>query len=381
MRASVGGAVTIAVGVFVALTRAAAPLTGQSVKSQNDPRVAAVLEPIRTAHHLPALGGAIVTSRGLTAVAVTGVRKSGTDVAAAPDDLWHLGSDTKAMTAAWIAHVVGRTPLKWDAAIGAVLPRETAGASDAFRRITLLQLLSHRAGLPANVDWPRASRSADTPRAQRLAAVRMAAAAPLQSEPGSKYEYSNLGYVVAAAMAEQVANEAWEDGIRTAVFAPLGMTSAGFGGLGTPGQIDQPWPHSGTGAPAPDNGPLADNPEVMGPAGTVHCSLGDWAKFIADQLKGFTGRGALFGADTYTRLHTPTFGGDYAFGWLVAERPWANGTVYTHAGSNTMNYAVVWMAPKRDFAVLATTNQGGQDAAKGTDEAAAALIRLHDSSR
>lgn len=123
MRASVGGAVTIVVGVFVALTLAAAPLTGQSVKSQNDPRVAAVLEPIRTAHHLPALGGAIVTSRGLTAVAVTGVRKSGTDVAAAPDDLWHLGSDTKAMTAAWIAHVVGRTPLKWDAAIGAVLPR------------------------------------------------------------------------------------------------------------------------------------------------------------------------------------------------------------------------------------------------------------------
>jgi hypothetical protein len=36
------------------------------------------------------------------------------------------------------------------------------------------------------------------------------------------------------------------------------------------------------------------NPEVMGPAGTVHCSLADWAKFIADQLSGFAGPGALF---------------------------------------------------------------------------------------
>jgi hypothetical protein len=42
-----------------------------------------------------------------------------------------------------------------------------------------------------------------------------------------------------------------------------------------------------------------------------------------------------------------------------------------------MNYAVVWVAPKRDFAVLVCTNQGGDSAAKGTDEAAAALIKVH----
>lgn len=48
----------------------------------------------------------------------------------------------------------------------------------------------------------------------------------------------------------------------------------------------------------------------------------------------------------------------------------------THAGSNTMNYAVVWMAPLKDFAVLVMTNQGGDEAAKACDEAAGALI-LH----
>jgi hypothetical protein len=157
------------------------------------------------------------------------------------------------------------------------------------------------------------------------------------------------------------------------------LKSAGFGGVGTPGRIDQPWPHTDNGKPTDANGPLVDNPEVMGPAGTVHCSLADWAKFIADQLGGLEGHGALFTPEMYQRLHTAPFGGDYAFGWLVTDRPWGGGTVYTHAGSNTMNYAVVWMAPRRDFAVLVTTNQAGPDAEQGTDEAASALIRVHGS--
>ena len=369
---------TIAIGCAAALL-AAAPRAGVAVSDANDPRIAAALEPIRARHHFPALGGAIVTSRGLTATAVTGVRKAGTDVAATPDDLWHLGSDTKAMTAAWIARVVVSGRLSWDSTIGAVAPEQTAGAPEAFRNITLLQLLSHRAGLVSNLDWQRASRAAPAPRAQRLAALKTAAMTPLASPPGSKFEYSNLGYVIAATMAEQVADRAWEDEIQATIFAPLGMKSAGFGGVGTPGQIDQPWPHTDAGKPMPKNGPLVDNPEVMGPAGTVHCSLADWARFIADQLSGLNGHGALFTPEVYTRLHTAPFGGDYAFGWLVTQRPWGGGTVYTHAGSNTMNFAVVWMAPGRDFAVLVTTNQGGADAQAGTDEAAAALIRLHES--
>lgn len=342
----------------------------------NDARVAAVLESIRARHHLPALGGAIVTSKGLVAMAVTGVRKTGTDVAATPDDLWHLGSDTKAITATWIAQVVASGKLSWESTIGAVFPTETADAPEAFRNITLLQLLSHRAGLVSNVTWRTAADLTGTPKGQRVVALRMAAMTPLSSAPGTKYEYSNLGYVIAAAMAERVMVHQWEDEIRTAIFTPLGMTSAGFGGLGTPGKIDQPWPHTGNGQPTGMNGELVDNPEVMGPAGTVHCSLADWSKFIADRLSGLAGHGRLLAPEMYKRLHTPPFGGNYAFGWLVTERPWGGGTVYTHAGSNTMNFAVVWMAPLKDFAVLVTTNQGGGEAQQATDEAAFGLIQL-----
>jgi len=154
------------------------------------------------------------------------------------------------------------------------------------------------------------------------------------------------------------------------------MTSCGFGGLGTPGQVDQPWPHDAAGKPMPANGPDVDNPEVLGPAGTAHCSLGDWGKFVADQLAGLNGKAGVLQAATYVQMHAPAFGGNYAAGWLVTSRPWGGGTVYTHNGSNTMNFATVWMAPARDFAVLVVTNRGGAVAQQATDDAAAALILM-----
>lgn len=333
-----------------------------------------ILEPLRLEHGLPALGAAIVTGQGLEAIGVVGVRKAGTDVAATADDLWHLGSDTKAMTAYLMAGLVEQGRLKWDTAVGEAFPDLAAAASARFKKITLLELLTHRSGLPANIPWGLIPRSLPM-REQRLAAVKAAAKANLDGEAGTTFRYSNLGYVMAGAMAEQAADATWEELMKRMVFEPLGMKSAGFGGVGTPGQLDQPWGHGATGKPVKDYGPDADNPPVMGPAGTVHCTLVDWGKFITDLLRGSRGEKALFKPAIYKMLQTPTGGSNYALGWGVAERDWGGGKVLTHNGSNTMNLAVAWVAPVRNFAVLIVTNQGPPVAVKACDEAASALIR------
>src|SRR6185295_300556 len=132
-------------------------------------------------------------------------------------------------------------------------------------------------------------------------------------------------------------------------------------------------------------GPGADNPVAIGPAGIVHCTIGDWAKFISLHLLGARGeQGPIkFKPDTFTKLHTPGPGEGtaYAMGWGVAKRQWAKsqggtGTALSHSGSNTMWFCTVWIAPEKDFAVLVACNQGGDKAAKACDDAVMALI--HD---
>jgi CubicO group peptidase (beta-lactamase class C family) len=274
------------------------------------------------------------------------------------------------MTATLAATFVMEKKLKWDAKLGDLLPDLMTKATPQARGITMAQLLTHRSGLPANTDWgsfPAARNRTDI--------IRKECARPLLSEPGSTYLYSNVNYMIAGFIAGKLGGGTWEQVITNRLFKPLGM-KAGFGGTGTPGKEDQPWPHGADGKPMPTNGPAQDNPPSLGPAGTCHMSLADYAKFIADHLRGSAGGKSLLTPALYTELHTPPKGADYAMAWQVMDREWAGGTVLKHNGSNTMNFAVVWMAPKKGFAVVAACNQGGETAQKACDDVCTALIKL-----
>jgi CubicO group peptidase (beta-lactamase class C family) len=332
--------------------------------------IAGSLAPIRDAAKLPAMAAAIVTSHGIVTSGVVGVRKMGTDIAATIDDDWHLGSDTKAMTATLVGIFIDEGKLTFESTVEDVFPDLAAELPASFRKVTVAQLLAHRTGLPHDADWRSMERHGSLVE-QRREAVRSIRDAKLVGSPGQQYSYSNWDYVILGAMAERVGGKPWEELIRIRVFEPLKMEHVGFGGLGTEGKVDQPWPHK-NGRPVARNGVEADNAAVMAPAGNVHCPIGEWAKFIANELRGSRGERNLLSAATFKRLHTAEFGGTYAGGWIVGQRSWAKGVTYSHAGSNTMNYAVAWLAPQRDVAFLVCTNDS--DAGKPCDQAVAALL-------
>jgi CubicO group peptidase (beta-lactamase class C family) len=339
-----------------------------------DEVVTRALKPIRQKFNVSAMAVAVVTSDGIIYVGAVGVRKRGTEIPVTLDDLWHLGSDGKAMTSTLIARLVERGQLKWDLTLAEVFSGLAPQMNPEFQKVTLLQLLSHRAGLPANLNL--AEYLGNDVESLRLRVVRQELTKKPQNTPGSTFAYSNLGYIIAAAVVEKATGKSWERAIADEVFNPLQMKSAGFGGTGTPGQIDQPWPHAEDGSPTAKNGPDMDNPPVMGPAGRVHCSIQDWARFIQDQLRGARGESALLKPESYQKLRTPPFGGDYALGWTVVQRGWGGGTVLNHGGDNTMNFANVWVAPQRNFAILVCVNQSGDKAFNATDEAVGAMIDL-----
>lgn len=339
-----------------------------------------MLEGVRVEHQFPALAAAVIVDGRIVFTNAVGFRRQGGPERVTAEDRFHIGSVTKSMTATLAARLVEEGRIAWTTTVGESFPelRETMHAD--YHGVTLEQLLSNRGGMPASPPtwlWIRAWEARGTPEEQRLEFVRGLLAGEPEVKPGSRSVYSNQGYAVAGVMLERAGGQPWEALMRVLLFEPLGMATAGFGAPATPGEVDQPWGHSKrmfSGLRSVPPGPRADNPPAIGPAGTVHCSLGDLAKYVAFHLEGARGGTNLLRAEMFKKLHTPA-GDDYALGWVVLERGWAGGRVLMHNGSNTMFYVVVWIAPERNSAVIVATNVGVDLAFKGCDEAAVNLIR------
>lgn len=356
---------SVALGALGVSLSGHAPLNPHS---QEDLTIKETMEAIRKKYDLPALGGAIVTMES-TQVFVTGVRKRGAEETIQPDDRWHLGSNTKAMTATLAALLVQQGKLKWTTTLGEVFPY----AKKEYQNVTLEMLLTHRGGFPPPEQTAPKGTSilalhnlSSSPHEARAEYAKKALAQEPYATPGTQTVYSNMGYILAGALIEKKAGKPWEILMQDLLFHPLEMKSAGFG------PMIEPFPHLSTGQPLTPSH-WTDNPPLIGPAGAVHASLSDYAKFLRLHL----GAGNLLHQETLHKLHTPPEGEDYAFGWIVVPREWAGGTALTHAGSNTLNFTVVWLALRREFGVIAVTNQGGEKSARACDEVASALIKKH----
>ena len=110
------------------------------------------------------------------------------EFAVTADDQFHIGSDTKAMTATLVALFVEKGDLGWDDTLGKAFPELAEKMSPQVRRITLTQLLTHRSGLPHDILWLD---PLDIQRG-RLAALRVPNAAPIVSLGVVLFSYLRL---------------------------------------------------------------------------------------------------------------------------------------------------------------------------------------------
>lgn len=384
------------------------PADAPADQAQGDD-LAQALRAICQQHDLPAL--AVLSARWddagasmqIHTRAQVGVRSAASDKAVGPDDLWHIGSCTKAFTATLLATYVAEGRLAWDDTLATALPDLAELMSPPVRSRTVADLLRHRAGMPANAS-PRLfaqlrTMDAATGRAEVVREALMTARAVHEHDEPA---YSNTGYVVAGAICERLGGKPWEQLLVERVLRPLGITDEQFGFGAPPIGPDpaapvQPMGHRrvGRGWMPIAPGPLADNPPAYGPAGTLHLTLPAWARFCMAHARGqdlpLGQRDALgLSSEDYAALHQATQG--MAAGWLVVQRPWARapdepqpgpdaGLALTHAGSNTAWYAVAWIAPERNWVLLAATNAAGPQAPQATDRAVGlALARLLESS-
>lgn len=337
------------------------------------------LEKIRDSHEVPALAAAAIDEGQIVAIGVSGFRKQGGEEHATLADRWHLGSCTKSMTAAVAAMLVEEGTLRWDSTIGDVLGGDCSDMNEQWRHVRLDQLLVHRGGAPheAPADvWTVACGRLGTPSEQRLAFTQGLLVKPPEHTPGTRWVYSDSGYAIAGTMMERATGQSWETLMKERLFDPLGITSAGFGEPATAGVVDSPWGHRGYEAPYKPvpPGPDADNPPAIGPAGTVHMNIVDFARYAMWQVEGARGEGALLQPESFEKLQTPPDGQDYAMGWAVTKRRWAGGTALMHQGENDMFYAVMWLGPGEHTAFVAVCNADGAMAADACNDAIRMLI-------
>jgi len=334
--------------------------------------LSATLEQARLDAGIPALVALVVSSDSVVAEGVAGVRDVRFEEPATLDDLWHIGSVTKSFTSLLAARLDGTGEFSWDLTLGDVFP-EAEGT--AFDTIPASALARHVSGLPANPpqSWFMSTRASDlSPTEQRREIVGQALSAGLEYPPGSEMRYSNLGYMALGSMLEAQAGDPWQRLLRTHVLTPLGLGSAGFGPPGSIDEPDQPSGHVRNSDGELVAVPGLDNPAALGPAGTLHMSARDLARYAREHLAGERGRDGLVSADAFRMLHRGGLG-DYAFGWVDGTDASGRRLIW-HNGSNTAWYAYVGLIPEADRAFVIVSN-GSIDSRPAVHELLDELVR------
>lgn len=219
-----------------------------------------------------------------------------------------LGSLSKSFTAAAVMKLAEEGKLRLDEPLESYFPGFPGG-----ERITVHLLLSHLSGI--NPNFPR---EANFSLLDTIEAIR---SKPLLVEPGSKFIYSNSGYVVLAGIIEKASGMSYGEYLKQSLWEPLGLSDTGEAKPSVPviqGYVsagDQLW------APA---GPYISQSGT----GTLYSTVNDMLTWIAS----FETERVLR-SSSITQMFTSYSEKNYGYGWMFRQE--SGGTRVFHNGSGT----------------------------------------------
>lgn len=219
-----------------------------------------------------------------------------------------LGSLTKSFTAAAVMKLVEEGRLRLDDTLASYYPDFPSGD-----RITIHLLLSHLSGITPN--FPR------EPGLSLQDTIEAIQSKPLLVEPGSKFIYSNSGYVALAGIIEKASGMRYGDYLNQNIWEPLGLSDTGEAKPSVPviqGYVstgDQLW------APA---GPYISQSGT----GTLYSTVDDMLTWIAS----FETERVL-PSSSITQMFTSYSEKNYGYGWMIRQE--SGGTRVFHNGSGT----------------------------------------------
>ena len=318
---------------------------------------------IRKTYNIPEISYAVIDDKSTLEIASLGRHSIDLPDTATLDDRFHLGSNTKAMTAFIIAKYVEKGKLKWTTRFFDIFPEWKENSKPEYANINLQDLLSHRAGIQPfqGENDPEIPDFKGTNQEKREQFGRFVLTLePVFPDEQNPFIYSNAGYTLATLMLEKKTGKSWEQ-LVDKVFNKDLKLNVKFSWPENQKQKDT-WGHSY------ENGKLIPVPSTVDyhldytePAGDINIKLKDYIKFIQLNLQGLNGKNNYLKADTYKFIHKGF--PNYSIGWFNI---YENGKeLSTHSGTAGTYYSIVQIDRINGKAYIIFTNSFNQDTQQG----------------
>ena len=318
---------------------------------------------IRIAYNIPEISYAVIDSKTIFEISALGKHSTELPDKATFNDRFHIGSNTKAMTAFIIAKYVEKGKLKWTTKFFDIFPEWKDNSRVEYYKITLQDLLSHRARiLPFQGDNdPTIPDFKGTKQAKRKSFGKFVLTLnPVDIDSIHIFSYSNADYTLATLMLEKVTKKSWEQLVEKVFNQDLKLNVK----LSWPEnqKTKDTWGHSFENdklIPVPSN--TNYHLDFTEPAGDINIKLKDFVKFIQLNLQGLKGNNNYLTAKTYQFIHKGI--DNYSLGWYNI---YENGKeLSTHSGTAGTYYTLVHIHRIKGKAYIIFTNSFSQDTQEG----------------
>jgi serine-type D-Ala-D-Ala carboxypeptidase len=285
-----------------------------------------------------------------------------------PSTVFDLASVTKVMVTTALAMLLhDRRVFKLDMRLGDLLPGFVIGMvpGSGKDRVTLRSLLAHSSGLPG---YARLFEQHHSTEAMLRAVLQL----PLDAPPGTRAEYSDIGFILLGKALEILSGDFISRFFQREIATPLSIGTARFcppsdwRGQIPPTEDDETFRHRIIQGEVQDENCFALG-GVAGHAGLFSNTL-DVLRFAACILAdGRTSNGnQLFQPETirlFTTLQTEPEGASRALGWDTPSEPSSSGRFFSRESFGHLGYAgtSLWIDPVRSLAVVLLTNRTWPD--------------------
>ena len=296
------------------------------------------------------------------------------------DTGFDLASVTKVVATTAMAMVLyERGLLHLDSPVSGNLPEFVSRAPESQQRdrktVTVRMLLAHSSGLPAYVKLFASAHTRDE-------LVRAALATPLVATPGSKADYSDIGFILLGEMLSRIARMPLDGFVHKEILTPLGMSRTCFNPSSElkaaipPTEDDRTFRHRVIQGEVNDENAWVMG-GVSGHAGLFAPAL-DVARFAECMLRGGSPIFQPATVELFTRRQESPAGTSRALGWDTPSQPSSSGSQFSPRSFGHLGYTgtSLWIDPDRRLSVTLLTSRTWPD--RSSPAIKQVRPRLHD---